>query len=137
MQLKSDQLPHGQTNAGIRQTALVDEGTQGAFGGSGGTGSRSIARAECGMFLHERVPFLTAPVYKRGWQARNAMVLRMSSVTYMHCSSGARRISTEVMPPGLLVQLIYSSLWSLVYEKFSLRITGLARRPSWTLSDML
>jgi hypothetical protein len=110
MQLKSDQVPRGQTNAGIRQTALGDEGTQGAFGGSCGTGSRSIARAECGMFLHERVPFLAAPVYKRGWQARNAMVLRMSSVTYMHCSSGARRISTEAVPPGLLVQLIYGQL---------------------------
>src|SRR6266446_5321655 len=110
MQLKSDQVPRGQTNAGIRQTALVDEGTQGAFVGSCGTGSRSIARAECGMFLHERVPFLAAPVYKRGWQARNAMVLRMSSVTYMHCSSGARRISTEAVPPGLLVQLIYGQL---------------------------
>ena len=110
MQLKSDQLPHGQMNAGIRQTALVDEGTQGAFGGSCGTGSRGIARAECGVFLHERVPFLTVPVYKRCGQARNAMVIPMSSVTYMYCSSGARRISTEVVPPGLLVQLIYSSL---------------------------
>jgi len=62
------------------------------------------------MFLHERVPFLAAPVYKRGWQARNAMVLRMSSVTYMHCSSGARRISLE----GVAVWMCWSTLRELL-----------------------
>jgi len=52
------------------------------------------------MSLHEQVPFLTAPVYKHFWHARAAMVLHVSPVTYMHFSYGARRISTEVVPPG-------------------------------------